>query len=273
MSIELNTGKTATSIASPMDTMSDGGEVAKAKTSPILGGESLKVSSGATTDLEKLVMQLKAETDDVSMSLAQRRISILSTVLDSMSDRISAAERNSLIEIESLNGEKSELESELAGYQSDKTATEGRIAILDAEIEALEKAVEQAVQDGADHRERVAELKKQRAEEEAKLEQLNVAIESANSKISGIDVKISECTATIAKTTLNEVASAMRAAANAKSSSSSVEELSNESNAERTKKEEKMEATDVAKIISEALDEIDDQIRAALDEAQMKVHG
>ena len=239
-------------------------------TSKILNGDSLTVLSGAMSDLEKLVALLKNETDDTSMSVTQQRISILQTVLNTMSDRVSESERKSLIEIENLNGQKSDLQTTLNGYLAEKTAAQGRIAELDMQISALERAIEQAVQDGEDHREQVAELKKQREKEQAKLDQIETSIKSVNSKISGIDVKIAECTKTIAQTTLNEVANALRIAANDKMASSSlVNELSDTSNAERVKKDEKEVATDIGNIISDALNKIDDQMRQTLDEAQV----
>ena len=66
-----------------------------AKLGPVLGGESLTVTSGAMSDLEKLVARLKNENENTRQSVTQRRISILGTVLDSMADRISEAERKS----------------------------------------------------------------------------------------------------------------------------------------------------------------------------------
>lgn len=237
---------------------------------PLLGGENVKVTSGATTDLEKLVAQLKNETNETKMSVTQRRISILSTVLDSMSDRISEKERVSILEIEKLNGEKAEAEGELAGYTSGKAAAEGRIAALDVQIAALENAIKQAVQDGEDHREQVAKLKEQRAQEQQKLDQINEAIASVNAKIAGIDVKIAECTQAIAKTTLNEVANALRVAASETASSSSVDDRE-ERFGVRVKQAKKEVETDIGNVIREALDKIDDQIRKVLDESQMKV--
>lgn len=240
---------------------------------PLLGGENVKVTSGATTDLEKLVAQLKNETNETKMSVTQRRISILSTVLDSMADRISAKERESIIEIEKLDGEKATAEGELAGYTSGKAATEGRIAALDVQIAALENAIKQAVQDGEDHREQVAKLKEQRAQEQQKLDQINEAIASVNAKIAGIDVKIAECTKAIAQTTLNEVANALRTAARDTRSVSSTTEGTDERNADRVEKAKKEAETDIGNVIREALDKIESEIRAVLDEAQMKVEG
>ena len=144
MAIELDTTRIA-SRTTAATTQNDAPVMQEAKLTPVLGGENVNVTSGTMSDLEKLVARLKAETDDTKMSLAQQRISILATVLDSMADRISESERNSLLEIEKLNLQKSEAESELAGYMSEKTAAEGRITALDLQISALEKAIERAV--------------------------------------------------------------------------------------------------------------------------------
>ena len=273
MAIELNINKVATTVAGDTKLSEDQGTAQGKKLGAVLGGENVKVTSGAMSDLEKLVATLKNETDDTKMSVTQRRISVLTTVLDSMKDRITQAERESLIKIEELNGEKSGVETELAGLLNDKTATKGRIDALDVKIAELERAVERAVQEGADHRESVEKLKEQREREQAKLDRIDTAIASANAKIAGIDVKIAECSNTIAQTTLNEVANALRAAARDTRSSSSTTETTEERNADRVEKEKKAEATDIGNVIRESLDKIESQIRAVLDEAQMKVEG
>ena len=268
MAIELNTSKVATQVAG--ETRLTEGQVASegAKLGPILGGESLKVTSGAMSDLEKLVARLKNETDDTKMSVTQRRIAVLQTVLDSMADRITEQERNGLIEIEKLNGEKAVEAGKLAGLEDDKASAQARIAALDVKIAELEGAIERAVQDGEDHRKQVAELKRQRAVEQKKLDRINTAIESANAKIAGIDAKIAECSKAIAQTTLNEVANALRIAEGDSLSQGSTKDVSKESDAERRKAEAKAEATDIGNVIRESLDKIDAQILQALAEAQ-----
>ncbi|MBP5285879.1 MAG: hypothetical protein ILO34_07235 [Kiritimatiellae bacterium] len=259
MSIELNIdGKTAIHAAAASI---DNGAPAAQMTDKILDGKALTVTSAAASDLEKLVARLKNETGDVRLSVAQRRISILQTVLDSMADRISETERTKLVEIEMLNGEKAAANLELSGLKTDKTS-------LELKIEELDRAIERALQEGEDHRERVEELKAQRAEEQEKLDRVENAIASAAAKISGIDAKIAECTRAIAATTLNEVAAAMRIAAGENAPSQAPAGRA-ESDADRAKEEVKAQATDVANIISEALDKIDAQILAALDEAQV----
>ena len=273
MAIELNINKVATTVAGDTKLSEDQGVAQGVKLGAVLGGENVTVTSGAMSDLEKLVAMLKNETDDTKMSVTQRRISVLTTVLDSMKDRITQAERDSLVKIEELNGEKSVAATELAGLLDDKTTVEGRISELDLMIDSLEKQVEQAVQDGKDHREQVEKLKEQRAEEQAKLDRINAAIASANAKIAGIDVKIAECTKTIAQTTLNEVANALRTAARDTRSSSLTTGDTAESNADRIEKARKEAETDIGNVIRESLDKIDSQIRAVLDEARMKVEG
>ena len=272
MAIELDTTRIAAQTTS-VAAQNDAPAMQESKTTPILGGKSLKVSSGAMSDLEKLVAQLKTETDDTKLSVTQQRISVLQTVLASMSDRISEKERESFIEIEVLNGDKSALESELFGLERDKAAAKGRIDAIDMKIAELESAVERAVQEGADHRESVDKLKKLRTEEQKKLDRIDTAIASVNSKIAGIDVKIAECTKTIAQTTLNEVINALRIAASDKASTSSTMENSDMSNADRVKEEKKEAATDIGNVIRKSLDKIDGQMRDTLDEAQMKVEG
>ena len=269
MAIELNVNSVRTALSTATDLATENGVVKNTNLGSVLGDENLKVTSGDMSDLEKLVARLKNESEDAKMSVSQRRISILQTVLDSMNDRITEAQRNSILDIENLNAEKAGLEQDLGGLNAGKTAAEGRIALLDAQINALEKQIAQAVEDGADHREQVAKLKAQRAEEQAKLDQINGAIASVAAKIADIDGNIAKCTEAIGSVTLSEVTAALRAAAGEVNPAAERPE----SDADRRKAEAKIEATDIANCIREALDKIDDQIRQVIDEAQMKVEG
>ena len=167
-------------------------------TAPILGGESVKVTDGSMTDLEKLVARLKNESETTRQSVAERRAAILSTVLDSLADRITEAEKENILKIEELNAEKTAAMKDLDGFKSSK-------AVLESLIESLDRQIEQAVKDGAEHREQVEKLKERRAEEQAKLDRIDASIQSISSKVAGIDVKIAECTKAIAASTLSEV--------------------------------------------------------------------
>lgn len=274
MAIELNVGgKTNIGVQTAVDPTVVGSSAPGVSSSKILRGNSLTVLSGAMSDVEKLVARLRNETDNTRMSVTQQRIAVLQTVLDTIPDRVTEKERKSLIEIEGLNGEKAELEVELAGYKSEKVKTEGRIAELDLMIETLEKQIEQAVQDGEDHRKQVEKLKEQRSREQEQLDRIDTAISSANARISGIDVKIAELTKTIAQTTLNEVANALRIAASDGASRTSAGEVTRESNADSVKKARKEAETDIGNVIRESLDRIDGQMRETIDEVQMKVEG
>ena len=269
MAIEINVGNKANINVQTANDSGDFGSVAVKTPAKILGGDSLKVTSGAMTDLEKLVAQLKTDTDETQLSLTQQRISVLRSVLDTISDRVSEKECETLIEIEGLNGEKADAQKELAGLVSDKAVSEGRIAELDVKIAELESAIKRAVEDGEDHRKQVEELKRQRSEEEKKLEQINTAIGSASSKISDIDCRIETCVATIDQATLNEVAKALRIAASDENATSApTTENTDTSNAERVKEEKKEAATDIGNVIRESLDKIDDQMRRTIDETQ-----
>lgn len=270
MAIELDTSRIATNTPT-VATQGDAPATQEKKSTPVLGGASLTVSSGAMSDLEVLVARLKNETDNTKMSVAQTRISVLNTVLDTMKDRVTQAERASLVEIEELNNEKAEAENNLSVLEADKAAAKGRIAELDVMIETLERQIEQAVQDGEDHRKQVEKLKEQRAQEQKKLDQVCKAITSISARISDIDTKIAECSATIAESTLSAVTKELSNAANIEAASSGVERP--ESEADREKAAKKAEANNIGNVIRESLDKITEQIYKRLDEAQMKVEG
>ena len=269
MAIELDTTRIAAQTAA-LAAQTDAPAAQAGKTAPILGGENLTVTSGAMSDLEKLVAKIKNENENTRQNVAQRRISILQTVLDSMADKITSAEKENLLKIEELNCQKSEAESELAKLQLDMTDTKGRISALDIKIDALEKAIEQAVRDGADHREQVAKLKEHRAKEQAELDRLEGAIKSVSSKIADIDGKIAMYTEAIGSSTLSKVSAALRAASSGDDTQGAE---SPETQADRDEKATKEVATDISRHIREALDKIDEQIGRVLDEAQMKVEG
>ena len=261
MAIQLDTSRIAAQTTSAA-TQGDIPAAVADKTAPLLGGENLKVTSAATTDLEKLVAQLKNENETVRQSVAERRSAILSTVLDSMAEKITAAEKENLLKLDQLNTEKAEATVELSSLNSSK-------AVMEALIKSLDERIEQAVKDGEDHREQVEKLKAQREEAQAKLDGITESIKSVSTKIAGIDAKIAECSKAIASSTLTEVYAALRAATgDDKLTAESVE-----TQAERDKQEAKNVAYDIALHISAALDKLDGQIRAALDEAQMKVEG
>ena len=232
-----------------------------AAVSPILGGASVKVSSGAATDLEKLVARLKGENEEVRQSVAQRRVAILMTVLSSMADRVTESQKNNLVKVEVLNGELSDTEKLIAGMNDEKTAAKLRSAELQAKIDALENAVKNAVEEGKEHNRQVEELKEQKAREDETIRQLTNAIASAQAKIASLKGQVSACVDAIGAATMSEVAAAVKAAAGGIPPPEEAE-----SQAEIDKKEKKAEANAPANVIREALDRLDADIRKTIEE-------
>ena len=72
MAIELDTTRIASQTTAAA-TQNDAPALQEAKLAPVLGGENVKVTSGAMSDLEKLVAQLKNETDEQVVPLNERK--------------------------------------------------------------------------------------------------------------------------------------------------------------------------------------------------------
>lgn len=171
-----------------------GGEAREAKIgsqspAPLLGGPSVTVTSAAYSDLEKLVARLKGEHDDMKLDVAKRR---LASVLDVFSARHGQiTERNdkdqqTLEEIaandEAIDAKTKELEE----VKAELAKGEGDAAVLQAQIESLQRAVAQAIEDGKTHRENVAKLKEQLAHDQDN-EQLKAELEKEEAAVQAAD--------------------------------------------------------------------------------------
>jgi len=264
MTIEINATRPNISGAGDSTSVAEQSKSQSSRSSSkILTGDSVKVSDGAMTDLEKLVAKLKNENEEMRKIVAQRKISILLTVLNTMNTAISDTQRNSLVKLEALNGELGEAERELESLKSDKSAAEGRSAALDAKIKALEEAIERAVDDGEAHRKQVAKLKEQKEHEDKKVRELEGTIASTKANIASINGRISECFSQIGETTLGEVAAAVRVAA---SEATQTEKAESPNDVE--KKEKKLEAYDLANIIHDSLEKLDEDIEKTIEANQ-----
>ena len=100
MALELNVNSVKTALATDTSLTGEKGVGQSKELAPILGGKSLTVTDGALSDPESLVAKLKNENENAKMSVSQRRISILQTVLDSMNSRITEAQRDAILDIE-----------------------------------------------------------------------------------------------------------------------------------------------------------------------------
>ena len=261
MAIEINVNNGSAAIAGGAKLAEGEVQTGSAKASPILAGASLKVTSAVMSDLEKLVAQLKNESSETRMSVAQRRISILQSVLSSMADRITAAQRDNIVKIEELSSDLADEQSNIASYNKDLAAAQAASAALDAQIKALENAVKNEIQNGEDHRKQVEELKRQKAEEDEKILNLKNSIASAEAKVAGLKDSIASLTEAVGAAALSEVEASVRSAANEADAPEP-----RETNAQREKAEKKAEANDPAAAIREALDKIDAQIMKTIEE-------
>ena len=161
------------------------------ETAPILGGQSVTVTTAPTSDLEKLVARLKNENDDVKMALAQRRLASVLEAYTARYGELSEQQTKALEEIAANNDDIAKMEQELQALIQEKAAADGQSAVMQAKIEQLEKAIERAVEEGKAHREAVAKLKEQIAKDQdnedlkaelAKEEKALAASEAALSK-------------------------------------------------------------------------------------------
>ena len=265
MAIEITTGQKSGAFkvseqAGTIDVQTPG-----VKTSELLSGQGVKVTDGSLSDLEKLVLKLKSETTATRMSVAERRMAVLSTVLDSMAERISEQERAALLEVEGLNLNIDDTKKDIAKWQSQITTAEANSLLLQTQIEALEDQIKLAVKDGEEHRKQVEKLKEQKAEEDAKIKDLKNAIASAKTKIEGWEGKIESLLGSIGAATMAEVSAAVKAAAGDATATS----LERESEADRAKAEAKAIANNPANVIHDALMRLDDEIAKTLEEAQV----
>ena len=259
----------------------------------VLGGPGVRVSV-AGSELDKLVAKVKGESEDARLATAKRRIAIVLTVLSALNVKISESQKNNLAQIEALQSQIDDLAKLLSGKDGSLTADQARVAALEAQIEGLKKAVANAIKEGEEHRKQVEELKKTRAADDAELKkaeaalakdeaalaaaQTNLAkartdldaakkavaedknkIAEIKAQISGLEKKIAECVAAVGDTTLAALAAGLRADA------PEVEPV-HETAANREKEEAKVIANDPLRVIRDALDRMDADIRKTIED-------
>ena len=213
------------------------------KLASLLGGESLKVSSGAMTDLEALVAKLKNEQEKTKFSL-------LVSSLNAISESLTASQKAAVEEGLQLTEQLNTLQGDLAKLQGTLSTAQGASLLLQTQIDALEKQIEQAVQDGKDHNELVAKQKELREELDAKADTIKETqgkIDATKNEISAVNGKISAVVNSIGENTLKTIANEIVAINEPEKA---------ESNAEQEKKEAKAVANDPLNAIRESLDRL-----------------
>lgn len=142
----------------------------------ILEGNGIKISTAAFTDLEKLILEMKAESDNATSNIAKLRLASTLALLDANNISITAEQTKALGELTELNAQADALNVELNAIYNKYGATDSTYSeILQAKIETLEKAVERAVQEGKDHNEAVQKATEERDRAQAKLDSLENA--------------------------------------------------------------------------------------------------
>lgn len=275
------------------------------KLTQLLGGQSVTVTMAPTSDLEKLVAQLKNENDSVKASVAQRR---LASVLDAYTSRygeLTEQQTQILEAIAANNADLATLKEELKALLNDKTAADAQALLMQAKIEQLEKAIEQAVKDGKTHRENIEKLKEQIAEDqdnedlkaelakeeaalatsEAALAKAQTDLASAQAAAGALSTKIEALAGSIETkqssiSALEDSNAALAAKLDPQTITNllaafsaqdvSVEVERNVSAAEEEKAEQKAIANDPANVLRDAMDKMDEAILQTIDENRDK---
>ena len=258
MSIELNINRLNAGTASTLGDVAAGKSEASGKAlSTLLGGESVKVSSGAMTDLEALVAKLKSESDRAKFSLVLTSLSALSQSLTDVQKRQVEEGLKLSEKLEALNKEVEKYADALKDANSDAT-------ILEAKIAQLQQQIEQAVKDGKEHNELVAEMKEARAELDAKRQ----VIADTQGKINNVKNEISTVQTQLAALVKSVGENAVKTIAGELSKLAEPEKA--ERPAEARKAEEKELENDPLAVIREALGKIERDILATIEEQRIE---
>ena len=260
----------------------------------VLGGPGVRVSV-AGSSLDKLVAKVRGESEDARLASAKRRIAIVLTVLSALNVKVTESQKSNLAQIEALQSQLDELAKLLSGKDGELSADAAKVAALAAQIEALKNAVKNAIKDGEAHRKQVEELKKTRAEDDAELKRAETALANAEaalaaaqtnlakaradldvakndvaadkkeiaglkSQIASLEKKVGDCVAAVGDTTLAALAAGLRADA------PEVEPPVHETEADREKEEAKEIANNPLRVIRDALDRMDADIRKTIED-------
>ena len=150
---------------------------------PIMGGASLTVTTAPSGDLEKLVAQIKNESESTRLSLV---LSSLTTLNEALTD----VQKANLAKLDALDQQLDALKQELESLKESLTAEEANAAIMDAKIKSLEKAVERAVLEGKEHNEAVQKAKETRDRDQAKLDALKNASKKDDAAIKAAEANL-----------------------------------------------------------------------------------
>lgn len=257
MAIELNIGQN-TKIAGQSLGGADLQQVStNSSLPPILGGNSLRVKFSEMSDLEALVAKLKSESE-------RTRFLMLMTSLSSIGQSLNEAQKSALEQGLALADKLKELESTLGGLQDEVSKEKADIALLQMQIESLQKQIDQAVQDGKDHNKLVEEQKRVRKVIDAKkdkIERTEGQIDQTKNEIASVKGKISAVVHSIGENTLKTIANELTALTPPEKA---------ESAAEAKKEAEKIAANDPLNAIRDSLDKIERELVETIEENRIQ---
>ena len=201
MAIELDINRLSTSFQGAAQDVSTPQTTGKAAAA-LFAGASVTVTNGAMTDLEALVAKLKSENE-------RAKFSMLMASLASIGQSLTDSQKRTLDQGLALSKKLDALGEMLEGYTGDEARAKAEAAILQAKIDSLQKQIDQAVKDGKEHNELVAEQKRVRAELDAKKQivaDTQGKIAETKNEISSVKGQISAIVRDIGENTLKTIA-------------------------------------------------------------------
>ena len=207
MSIQLDTTRLTTTQAAVQDAAAP---VSGKALSALFGGKSLTVTDGGMTDIEALVAKLKTENE-------RARFTMMMTSLLSIGQSLTETQKRTLEQGLALAGKLEELGKTLDGYNSEEAKAKAESMVLQAKIDALQKQIDQAIEDGKEHNELVAEQKRVREElqaKEQKIAETQGKIAETKNQISSVKAQISVIVQSIGENEVKTIAKELASLAN-----------------------------------------------------------
>lgn len=258
MSIEIDSSRLSASIQTQSQDATTGTAASKALASLFGKGASVSVMSGATTDLEALVQKLRNES-------ARAKFSLLLTSLSAIGQSMTDIQKRTLEQGVALSEKLEELTKDLDDYSSELAKDKAAMALLQAKIDLLTKQIEQAVEDGKEHNELVAEMKRVREEMDEKKRVISDTIgkiQSTENEIASVNGQISALVSSIGENAIKSIASELATLSDPEKA---------ERPAEAAKEEEKKAEIDPFAAIRDSLDKIDRDIRETIEENRVEM--
>ena len=258
MSIEIDSSRLSASIQTQSQDATVGTAASKALASLFGKGASVSVISGAVTDLEALVEKLRNEHERAKRSL-------LITSLTAIGQSLTDVQKRTLEEGIALSEELEKLNKSLEGYSGDLAKDKAAAALIQAKIDSLTKQIEQAVKDGKEHNELVAEMKRTRKELDDKnrvIADTQGKIQEAKNEIASVSKQISVLVSSLGENEIKTIAGELATLSDPEKA---------ERPAEAAKETEKEAETNPFAAIRDSLGKIERDIRETIEENRVEM--